>query len=174
MTKNFLAKVKGFRMGLALILGGLIIGATTGAVVPLSVNLDNIKPDANSMTEEEIKDLTNQMQNNPEFGFLTWSGRSGKINAVDSDNRQIMVATPRGVTFSADIGDGTVIKRVVKGKEETLKFADLTPGTLVTVTGPINEERGNATVVDVIPVGQDGFIITPYDGSGPAQLPILP
>ena len=156
------------------ILGALIIGSSTGAVMSLAVNPDNIKEGANSMTSEEIQDLKEQVQNHPEFGFVTKSGRTGKIDAVDSDNQQIVVDTPKGESFTADVGDGTIIKRVIKGEEETLTFADLTSGTLVTVTGPINDERGNATIVEVVPVGEDGFTITPSDGTGPSQMPVLP
>ncbi len=134
----------------------------------------NIKEGANSMTSEEIQDLKEQVRSHPEFGFVTRSGRTGKIDAVDSDNQQIVVDTPRGKSFTSGVGNRTIIKRVIKGEEETLAFADLTPGALVTVAGPINDERGNATTVEVVPVGKDGFTITPSDGAGPFQMPVLP
>ena len=173
MLTNILAKVRGFRMGLALILGALIIGSSTGVVMSMAVSSANIEEESN-MTSEEIQDLKEQMRNHPEFGFVTRSGRTGKIEAVDSDNQQIVVDTPKGESFTANVGDRTIIKRVIKGEEETLAFADLTSGTLVTVTGPINDDRGNAIIIEVVPVGKDGFTITPSDGTGPFQMPVLP
>ena len=162
------------RLVLILLVGGLLILGSVAAVFALGINSDNNSRGSQSMRADEFADLKNQAQSRPEFGFLTISGRTGRIESVDGDTMTLQIESPKG-SFAARIGDTTIVRRTINNTEETLTFADFTPGMLVTVSGPIFSESGaKATVIEVIPVGTGGFSITPAEGDGPHVMPVFP
>ena len=126
------------------------------------------------MRADEFDDLKRQFESKPEFGFLTRYGRTGRIESVDGETKTLQIETPKG-SFAARVGAATVVRSTRNNSQETLTFSDLTPGTLVTVDGPLFSESGDeAAIVEVIPVGTGGFSITPAEGDGPHAVPIFP
>ena len=154
--------------------GGLLVACSIVAVFALGIHSDDNSRGSQSMRADEIDDLKKQFASKPEFGFLTRYGRTGRIESVDGETKTLQVITPKG-SFAARVGAATVVLRSSNKTQETLTFSDLTPGTLVTVEGPLFSESGDeATIVEVIPTGIGGFSITPSEGHGPHAVPIFP
>ena len=126
------------------------------------------------MTDDEIKDLGDQIKDNSGYGYVTKSGRTGRIVSLDTVEGVLEIDTPMGAR-SALVDDTTIVKKTMGDATEDMNLAKLSEGMLVMVSGPMDAKGKNvATSIEVVPEGADGFKIAPVTGDSPASVPIFP
>ncbi len=125
------------------------------------------------MNRAEQDELSQQFRDQPEWGFISMYGRTGRIQEVDVENKTVTVSTPKGL-LSARVKDNTAI-RESKRDGQSLTFEALTAGGLITVNGDLGENSTiKASEIRVIDDTESGFNTRPHSGEGPAFVPVFP
>jgi hypothetical protein len=168
MSTKFVWLLLNTKPFLALLVAVAVIGSSFGIVLalPTGQNQEGMPP----MSRVEQDELSKQFHEQPEWGFISRYGRTGRIQTIDVESKPVVVRTPKG-HLQARAADNTAIRQhKINGKD--LTFEDLTTDQLVTVNG---ERDGDGAiyaseigVIDGSYDGESGFNIRPYSGQGPA------
>ncbi|MYC29513.1 MAG: hypothetical protein F4X65_05420 [Chloroflexi bacterium] len=163
------------RVGIILLGMALLLGASTGAAMGMGVFNTDEKAGATSMNEDELREAKQQVESKAEYGYISVGGRTGRIVSLDVEAKTFDVDSPAG-GFEVQYTDSTIVQKRTPSGTETLRLLDLADGVLVIVTRTEGEldGRDNATIVEVVPEGGDGFTITDSSGSGPQTMPVFP
>ena len=174
LSRKWFLILFGAKPFLVLLMAALVLGGSAGAVYALGINPINSQEGGRPMSSDDIADLQKQFKDQPQWGFVSRYGRTGIIQSVETKDKTVQVATPRG-QLQAKVGEGTAIRETKNGEVRVLTFNDLTPGLLITVDGPTGTEGdAEASEIQVVPQGEGGFQIKPATGSGPHAVPVFP
>ena len=158
-----------------LVAAALLLGGSMGAASVVGINPLGAKGGEPQMSQEEaaqLRELFDEQQ--ATWGFVSRHGRTGRIQAVQAEERTLEIDTPKGV-LTARVGDDTTIHKSEGGESRTLGFDDLTLGALVTVDGATGTKAGEeAGEIEVLAEGAEGFDISPASGDGPRLVPLFP
>jgi hypothetical protein len=157
---------------MVLLIAALVLEGSLGTVYAVGLNSSKGQRGESAMSQNdltELRKLRQQFKEQPEWGFISREGRTGRIESIEGN--LLMAQTPKGA-LQAQLGEMTTVG---KARGETLTLADLTAGMLVTVNGEFRQ-RGviKASEILVIPEGEGGFTIRPRRGDGPNLVPVFP
>ena len=171
MNSKLMSLLLNLKSFLVLLVAGVALGGSLGVVLALAPGQS--QEGEPPMDRAEQDELSKQFHEQPEWGFISRYGRTGRIQEVDEEGQTIIVSTPKGL-LRAILDDNTAVRESkLNGKD--LTFEDLSTGRLVTVNGESADDGViAASEIRVINDGPDGYKIGPYSGEGPAFAPVFP
>ena len=164
--------MKGFviRMGMPrMSLAGLFAVALVG-IVAFGMIWGTVQGQEDNAMQEDLAEARRQLIEDRSRGYVSKSGNTGRVTAIDSASGVVTIDTPKG-ELTVTIGHETNVREYGSGDE--LSANDVSGDKLV-VVGSEKTPDGHVALMEVVPEGEGGYKISAAGDDGPAMVPVFP